>query len=131
MFSSIATIRKDVLERLQLPPSWKPVPHLSDAVEALVPVFYIEFTKFDRTAGGRELDRGEVAAGIDLIISDPKTTDGPAEDAVDEHVLHLIWQIDANDDLFWDTAVKRRQDSGSYLWVISIIALAYAPKPTP
>lgn len=133
MFSDLATIRaavKDLLTPI-LPNKWKPKDSLEGTVNALTPVWYIEFTRLDSTEGGAPLGRGQVAAGIRLIVTDPKKDTSKAEDDVDQHVLTLILALDPHADLFWSSAEKRRLDTGELAWAVELVALVETPDPEP
>lgn len=126
MFSDIPALRAELNERLAaaLPADWEIVPDLMAANVGLVPAVYIEFTKLDTEFEGAPLGRGGgVAASVDLVLADPRTADGEAEFAIEEHVVPLLRQLDQSDDIGWSTATKVKLESGPLAWRISCIAL--------
>ena len=126
MFTDLASIRTDLETRLTplLPSGWKFEPTIDGTIKASAPVLYIEFTAFEPRVQNNNLARGQVAARFNLIITDPKTDTKKAEDAVDEHVRRLIGAIDSMDDIYWDTAEKKRLPDGPLAWTVNTFAIA-------
>lgn len=126
MFSSIPALRAELEERLSeaLPDSWEIVADLMAANVGLVPAVYIEFKELDTvTSRGEELGQGTVAASVDLVLADPRTADGEAEKAIEEHLVPVLQALDTHSDLGWSKAVKFRLDSGPLAWRISLTTL--------
>ncbi|MFN3948014.1 hypothetical protein [Microbacterium sp.] len=112
-----------------MPPKWKIEQHVTEPYESLVPVVYTEFSTFDSTVDGSPLPRGQVAAGVDLLISEPNTAEG-GEDAVDVNVLRLLRALDPRDDIAWSRARKERLEKGGNLaWRVSLTILVFTPDP--
>lgn len=120
MFSSLPTFRADLEQRLTpvLPGSWRIEASLSEAITALVPVVYMEFTDLSTTDPRGDLPRGQVLASVDLVIADPGTNEA-AEDGADAHVLDVLDVLDTADDIYWESARKERLGNGSLAWRIS------------
>lgn len=126
MFTSIPALRDELAALLTaaLPTEWEIVPDLMAANVGLAPAVYIEFRELGTTsARGEELGRGTVAASVDLVLADPRTADGEAESAVEEHVVPLLQALDTHSDLGWSKAVKIRLDSGPLAWRVSLTTL--------
>lgn len=126
MFSSIPALRDELAQLLRgaLPDTWEVVPDLMAKDVALVPAVYIEFKELDTvTAKGEELGRGTVAASVDLVLADPRSADGVAEGAIEDHVVPLLKALDTHSDLGWSKAVKVRLDSGPLAWRVSLTTL--------
>jgi hypothetical protein len=127
MFSDISGVRTALAARLRpaLPSTWKIEPALKEPPpEFLRPLLVFEFTRIDAAANGEPLPPGTAAAGIDLILGTPQTTEGPAEDDVDELALTLVKVVDAQPDIFWSSAEKQRLvESGQWLWRIHTTVL--------
>lgn len=126
MFSDIASVRTALKSRLSpsLPSRWSIQENAQQPPsEYRTPLITFEFARFDSTVGGGELGPGQVAAGIDLIVSSPKTADSVGEDDVDQLVLTLIQVIDAQSDMFWSSADKDRFDAGQWAWRIHTTVL--------
>lgn len=124
MFTDLAAIRSDVKERLTplLPTDWKYEEYLEGTVKSLVPVLYIEFVRIDTVVQGAPVARGQAGAHFNLIITDPKTDSKKTENAVDGHVLKVLGALDSFDDLYWESAEKKRLEDGPMAWTISVLA---------
>lgn len=131
MFTDLASIRAAVKERLTplLPEAWDIEPTIEERSKRRIPVLYLEFVKFDTSDESGDLAHGQVSAKFNLIIVDPQTDTGKAEDAVDEHVLRVVKAIDPQPDIFWTTADLGREPTGEMRWAISCSALVETPNP--
>lgn len=126
MFSDLAGVRTALDDRLKpaLPAKWRIEPALKEPPqEFLSPLLVFEFTRLDSTADSQPLAPGIAAAGIDLILGTPKTTEGSGEDDVDDLALTLVRVIDAQVDMYWSTAEKQRLESGQWVWRIHTTVL--------
>lgn len=121
MFSDIAGVRTALKERLapSLPGDWAIEKNLKQPpTEYRAPLLTFEFTRFDGAPYGQQLATGQVGALVDMVLGSPKSTDGAGEDDVDQIVLTVINLIEAQSDIFWDSADKQRLETGQWVWRI-------------
>lgn len=132
MFSDLSQIRAalEALLKPQLPDTWDWTPYADTIEKVATPTVGIEFTGIVSAPDGEPLGPGQAGAEFNLVITDVPTDTKKAEDAVDKHVLAVIFTLDKSNDLHWSTAAKRRLQSGQMAWIISCIALAQTPDPT-
>ena len=125
MFSSIGAIREEVKAILEpgLPNDWTVKQYLTEAVESLKPVVYLEFTTFSSSSAGQPLGRGYAEAGFNVWVTDPKTSDQGSEDAVDDHVIRILGTIDQHSDIYWESAEKDRLSTGPLAWRVKAFAI--------
>jgi hypothetical protein len=129
VFSDLSAVRADLgqIIRGSVPTTWRIEDHLTEPYESLMPVVYMEFSGFDSTMDGAPLPRGQVAASVDVLVSEPNTAP-EGEDAVDVNVLHLLRALDPHDDIAWARARKERLEKGGNLvWRISLTVLVFTP----
>lgn len=129
MFSDLASIRTALADDLSqlLPADWLIVHSMDDgAVNASVPVLYIEFKRLTGDANGQPLSRGEVACGIDLIVIEP----GSVEGDVDAHVLKIAQALQRSSYIYWSSADKERFSPGEFGWRIQTLILC-STTPAP
>lgn len=125
MFSDIAGVRAALKERIAplLVEQWDIQQNLKDApTEFRAPLLTFEFTRLDSTVNGQALGPGQAAAGIDLILSSPKSTED-GEDQVDDLALVLVQIIDAQSDIFWSSAEKQRLPGNQWAWRVHTTVL--------
>jgi len=121
MFSDLAGVRTALKERLSpvLPESWTISEDLKEPPsEYRQPLLTFEFTRFEGSPYGNQLAPGQVGALVDLVLGSPQSSAGAGEDDVDQLVLTLIQALDAQSDIFWDTAEKQRLAPGQWAWRI-------------
>lgn len=126
MFSDVAHVRAALEDRIEpaLPDRWRIEPNLKNPPhEYLSPLVTFEFTRFTTTVNGQDLPPGQAAASIDLILGSPMTKDVEGEDDVDAIALTVIGVIDAESDIYWDTAEKQRLPDGQWVWRLHTTAL--------
>jgi hypothetical protein len=125
VFANVAQLRADLATRLAdvVPATWRIVEDLTAANEQLRPAVYIEFSELTPSAGSQQLPKGQVAGSFDLVVTDPRTADGEAEDKVDEHIVTVLNFLDLASDISWSNAKKHRLDSGPFGWRINCTAL--------
>lgn len=122
MFSDLAHVRQALKERLApgLPATWTINEFIkTPPTEYRNPLVTFEFTRLDRQAGGQNLAAGCVAAVVDIIVGSPKTAEETGEDDADQLVLALTRVIDAESDIYWDSADKQvMAGTGQWAWRI-------------
>lgn len=134
MFSDIPSVRAELEQRLAdvLPKAWRVESEIAAPDAALAPAVYIEFVELASTFNSTPLPPGMLAAGINVILTDPRT-DRHGEATVEEHLVKVIEALDPHDDLAWDTATKQRiERSGSWSWQLKLSAFVStitAPEP--
>lgn len=121
MLSSIRAVRAELAARLD-DPGWRVVDESAAKDETLRPAVYIEFVGLDSTYQGTPLPHGVLAAEVQVIITDPRTTpDG--EGGVEDLLVALLARLDESDDLAWQQARKQRVErSGVWAWVLTLFA---------
>ncbi|MFJ4999899.1 hypothetical protein ACIP5T_17235 [Microbacterium sp. NPDC088619] len=126
MFSDLASVRAELKTRLapEVPSEWDISAFIKQPpVEYRSPLIIFEFTRFESSANGQALGPGQVAAAIDIVLGSPMSAEDKGEDDVDVLVLSLIRVLDAQSDIFWDSAEKQRLESGQWVWRIHTIVL--------
>lgn len=124
MFSSIPAVRDELKTRLttSLPASWVVVNSIEAQDQTLTPAVYLEFVGLSTTFNGAPLAHGMLAAEVQVILTDPRTTT-EGEDAVENHMVPLLAALDTHPDLHWADARKQKiERSGVWAWALTITA---------